>query len=650
MVKTFNPMRYPFPKLFFRIFISLTISCITVSAFGQADPIKFGKVELPELQMSTYAKDTSASAVILCDYGKSYFKYSEHDGFQVYFERQVRLKILKKAGYEWANVKIPFYRVSNSSEEEVLNLKGLTYNLNGKEIVKDKLTKEAIFDEQISDNWVVKKFTMPNVREGSVIEFSYTIKSDFLFTFREWQFQETIPVAWSEYRATIPEYFEYKKLSQGYESFSTETKSVNERYNRFNGDPQPLTPFATSHRWVAQDVPALREEPYMTTVRDYVTKIDFELASVKLPGQMIQPINNTWQALTENLLKEERFGQQLKRSGFAKDELAAITIKYADPVQRTAAVYNFVRKQVKWNEVKQKYASENLKKAYETHTGSSADINLMLIAFLKEVGIEANPVILSTRDHGRVLEAYALITKFNYVIAHVNINGNEFLLDATDPIIKSGMLPARCLNGEGWLVSDKNPHWISLQPSEKLAHVFVGKLSVTPDGDLKGNIDVSDGGYSALSMRKKIFSEGKDKYIETVKKEHPEWQIANHSFTDVEETDKTINAKYEVTIGDYVQVAGDVIYLKPMLSEAKSTNPFKLENRLFPVDFAYSMDETYACTFTIPEGYKVEEIPKGAILDLPEKTGRFTYMVVVNGNTIQISSRITLKKPVYYSI
>jgi hypothetical protein len=318
-------------------------------------------------------------------------------------------------------------------------------------------------------------------------------------------------------------------------------------------------------------------------------------------------------------------------------------------VQKAAAVYDLVRKQMKWNEVKQKYAFASLKKAYETHSGSSADINLMLVAFLREVGIEANPVILSTRDHGRVMEAYALITKFNYVIAHVNINGNELLLDATDPVVKPGMLPARCLNGEGWMVTDKNPHWVPLQASEKLAHVFVAKLNVMADGDLKGSIDISDGGYSALAVRKKILSEGKDKYVEALKKEHPDWQIGTHSFTDIEDISRAVNAKYEVTIADYAQVAGDVIYLKPMLSEAKSANPFKLENRLFPVDFAYLMDETYTCSFTIPEGYKVEEMPKGAIIDLPEKAGRFTYMVAVNGNTVQISSRISLKKPVYYA-
>jgi hypothetical protein len=179
--------------------------------------------------------------------------------------------------------------------------------------------------------------------------------------------------------------------------------------------------------------------------------------------------------------------------------------------------------------------------------------------------------------------------------------------------------------------------------------VFVAKLTVTPDGQLKGTIDVSDGGYSALSMRKKILSEGKEKYIESVKKAHPEWQITTHNFIDVEDLSKTVNAKYELTIADHAHTAGDLIYLKPMLSEATETNPFKLENRRFPVDFAYAMDETYACSFTIPEGYKVEEMPKGAIIDLPEKAGRFTYMVAVNGNTIQITSRISLKKPVYFA-
>jgi hypothetical protein len=340
---------------------------------------------------------------------------------------------------------------------------------------------------------------------------------------------------------------------------------------------------------------------------------------------------------------------QLNKTGFAKNELNAISAKFTEPEQKIIAIYEYVRKSVKWNGIKQKYAESTTKKAYENRTGNAADLNLMLVAMLREAGLDANPVILSTRDHGRLLKSYALLTKFNYVIAHVNLNGKDYLLDATDPVIGHGMLPTRCLNGEGWLVNERSGRWIALQTNERFAQVFSAKVNLDKEGELKGTINVSKGGYSAVSMRKSLLTEGKDKYVETLKKENPSWQISSHDFTDVEDVNKTLNAKYDVAITDFVNVAGDMIYLKPMLSEATDENPFKLENRKFPVDFSAPIDQTYICAITIPQGYKAEELPKGAIVDLPEKAGRFSYMVAVNGNIIQLTSRLSLKKPVFYA-
>ncbi|QHT69767.1 DUF3857 and transglutaminase domain-containing protein [Rhodocytophaga rosea] len=650
-----------FQKTVFCLICTISFLLISTWSIGQPDPVKFGKVELKDLQMKHYAKDTGAAAVVLCDFGNSYFRYSNEEGFQVYFERITRIKILKKSGYDWADGKIPFYRVSNSSEEEISNLKGFTYNLNGNEIVKDKLTKESVFEEKLSDNWYMKKFSMPNVKEGSVIEFSYTIKSDFLYNFREWQFQESIPVIWSEYRAVIPEYFNYKQLAQGYEPINTEEKMTDMSFSiRIDADYSTYgerTPArmenvqakASSYRWTAKDVPAMKEEPYMTTIDDFVSKIEFELASTKFPGQMIKTYTNTWEALTETLLKSEYFGDQLARTGFVKNELAAISAKITEPSQKAIAIYEYVRKYMKWNGIKNKYTETTTKKAYEARTGNSADINLLLVAILKEAGLEANPVILSTRDHGRIMESYALLSKFNYVIAHVAIGDKYLLLDATDPVIGYTMLPTRCLNGLGWMVSSRNPGWVQLQTPERMVEVFTGKFDLDANGELKGTVDISKGGYSGLSMRKAILSDGKDKYIEEFKKKYPSWQISKHDFTDVEELNKAINAKYEVTLSEQVQVAGNMMYIKPLLTHATDENPFKLENRKFPVDFAVPMDETFSCFITIPAGYKVEELPKGAIVELPEKSGRFTFMTAVNGNVVQVTSRISLKKPVYYA-
>jgi hypothetical protein len=406
---------------------------------------------------------------------------------------------------------------------------------------------------------------------------------------------------------------------------------------------------ATSYRFTAQNVPAMKEEPYMTTIDDYVSKIEFELASTKFPGQMIKTYSNTWEALTETLLKSEYFGDQLSKTGFVKNELATISAKFTEPSQKAIAIYEYVRNYMKWNGIQTKYIETTTKKAYESRTGNSADINLLLVAMLKEAGLNANPIILSTRDHGRVMESYALLSKFNYVIAHVAIGDKYLLLDATDRVIGYNMLPTRCLNGAGWMVSEQNPGWIPLQSTERRVEVFSGKFNLNTDGELKGTIDISKGGYSGLSMRKSILSDGKEKYIENFKKEYPSWHITKHDFSDVEELNKAINAKYEVTLSEQVNVAGNMMYIKPLLTQATDENPFKLENRKFPVDFAVPIDETYSCAITIPAGYKVEELPKGAIVDLPEKSGRFTFMTAVNGNIVQITSRISLKKPVYYA-
>lgn len=645
------------------VLLSFSLLLVTIyEANGQAEPIKFGKLEQTALEMKAYDKDTTASAVILCDYGKSYFRFNQNDGFQVYFDRHIRIKILKKSGYEWANAEIPFYRVSNTEEEEVNNLKAYTYNLEGDKIVKEKLTKEAVFEEKVSENWYIKKFTMPAIKEGSVIEYSYTIKSDFIFNFREWEFQHTIPVLWSEYRATFPEYFYYKQLAQGFEPFFiAENKSITETFtakydaqitpgmngSRTSGGTQNFTSASTVYRWVTKDVPAFKNEPFITTINDYITKIEFELARTKLPGQMEKSYTNSWETLTEALIKNENFGLQLSKTGFAKDEVAAFKAKYNDPEQRMAAIYTYVGNHMKWNGSKRKYIETTLKKAYESRTGSSADINLLLTALLREAGLEAKPVILSTRDHGRIISSYTLLSKFNYVIAHVNVNGKEYLMDATDPIIRCGVLPTRCLNGEGRLISSVNPRWIPLTSSEKISTVFSAKLSIDKSGELKGNVDVSEGGYRALSTRKSIQNEGKEKYIEAIKKIKTSWQIEKHDFVDLESIDKALSTKYEVIISDHAQVAGNLIYLKPMLTEGEKENPFKLEQRLFPVDFAAPVDETYICYFTLPEGYHVEELPKNIITDLPEKSGRFTYMAAINGNIIQVMSKIQLKKPVY---
>ena len=630
---------------------------------AQSQPAKFGKLDEAELAMRVYEQDTSAAAVVLSDYGITYFSFN--NGFKLMFERHTRVKILKKSGYDWANVAVPYYQ-KGTDKERVFSVKGYTYNLEGGKVVKHKLENSSLHDEQRSENWYAKKFTMPNVKEGSVIEYSYTISSDFLYNMREWEFQTTIPVVWSEYSARIPEYFNYKQLQQGYEPFHlSERTSGMERFNVLVKGERAVAgirgnssvPTTTSQqveaknetfRWVMKDVPALKGENYITTLSDYQAKIEFELQSVKYPGQLPQVMTGNWEQVVQDLMKEERFGSQLNRKGFFKNEIAAIAAKYSQPEQKLAAIYDLVKQTMKWNGKYGIYTSSSVRKAFEGKSGSAAEINLLLTAMLQEAGLDAAPVLVSTREHGRPPKGTPMLNKFNYVISHVALGDKEYLLDATDPLLPAGMLPVRSLNGEGRLIKAKDSRWVNLAPSGMYTKLFSGTLTISPNGSMEGKATESSSGYNALRLRKMILEEGEEKYAEKISKEIGNYKVEKPAFTNIDNLSKALNIEYKLSAsgnGD----AQDVIYLSPMLGQGEKENPFKLENRVYPVDLAVPIDYTFVCHFQLPEGYDMEEAPKNAVVSLPENGGKFMYAVQKEGNTIQVMSKVSILKPVFYA-
>lgn len=581
--------------------------------------------------MHTYDKDTSAAAVILSDYGVSFFRTS--GSVKLMFERRTRIKILKKSGYDWANVEVPLYQ-QGTRRETVSGVKGYTYNLENGKVIKDKLEQSAVFEERQSENRSTKKFTMPNVKEGSVIEYSYTVTSDFIYNLQEWEFQHTIPTVWSEYRAKIPQYFDYKTLQHGYHKLHDPRDKYDSNTN--------------GYRWIMVDLPALREEKYITTLRDYQAKIEFELQMLHVPGKESQVMTGDWGQVIDELLREERFGSQLNRKGFFKNDIAAIVERHKTPEQQMKAIYELVQQHMSWNGKYGIYTTGLLRKAFENKTGSAAEINLLLTAMLQEAGLDAAPVLVSTREHGRIYKGTPLLNKFNYVIAHVNIGGKELLLDATDPFLPPGMLPVRSLNGEGRLVKSKVDRWVALKPSGLYQKYYAGNLVVNERGQIAGEAIETSSGYRALYLRKEIMEEGEAKYAEKLNREVGNYKISQPSFRGINELADMLEMNYKVEAAGGTQPV-DIIYLNPMMGHGEKENPFKLEQRAYPVDFAVPISETIICRFTIPDNYDLDESPQNVKVTLPNNGGSFMYMVGKEGNVVEVLSRVEIAKPIYYA-
>ena len=292
-----------------------------------------------------------------------------------------------------------------------------------------------------------------------------------------------------------------------------------------------------------------------------------------------------------------------------------------------------------------RYVYEGIKKAHNEKKGNVAEINLLLTVMLREAGLDANPVLLSTRKNGRIREMYPIVSKFNYVISHVNIEGKDILLDATEMHLAVGELPERCLNGRGRLINKTNSRWIDLRSREKFIKFVQAQFQLGLEGTLIGTVQNSKSGMEGLNARKAILKKGKGDYIKSFKEKNEELGIEDHTIENLNILGKPIKEVYSVSMEQ--EVLGNLIYFNPMIIERQTENPFKNDQRDYPVDFSCPISETVMQTIILPQGFVVDEKPQNAIFRLPDKGGQYVYSISQTEQQLQLVSRLNINKTIF---
>jgi hypothetical protein len=503
---------------------------------------------------------------------------------------------------------------------------------------------------------------MPEVKEGSVIEYQYKIVSDRLTSLRTWEFQKAIPVKWSEYLVEIPEYFNYLKISTGYEPFAVneikeEIRSetfveFTKTYSRYGiQGPQTSTSKldykATCYHWAIENAPGLKDESFVGNVYDYLTKVEFQLSNYKFPGYQFENVLGSWEDINDQLLTHnEDFKSNISGKRFYQDELNLILSQCETGEEKMRGIYRYVTTRMQWDGVCDFIPNQPVKKTYDGRTGSAADINALLISMLRAAGLNCEPVLLSTRDNGQVHPIYPIMHKYNYLIAMVIIDGKSYLLDATEKNIPPGMLPVRCLNQRGRCISKTKGNWINLQPSIGSQETFICNLKLDNEV-LTGNMQTSLKGYTGISCNKKYTMNGEEKYLEALLEKHKDWEVENYNVTNENPCHDGFKEKFNVVIKNAVYEGGNRLYIDPVLVNRWDENPLKNESRKFPVDFNYPILSKYISNIIVPEGYEIEEIPESIQFSLPDKSATFIYLVKKLGNTIQLMNQFEIKKSIY---
>ncbi len=621
----------------------LAQSLITVN--GQNFSKEFGKIGKDEIELTEYALDKDAEAVVLFDIAKSYFVKTDYS-FDVVFERTTRIKILAESGIKWAEVEIPFYQ-EEDIYEKIYDVEASSYNFENGSLNKSTFDASNTFDEKKNEYWSIRKFAIPNVKVGSVIEYRYKINSQYKFNFRDWEFQWRIPVVYSEYIAKMIPFFGYTFLLQGADKFDIHESFEDKGHPRHFGSSGTYRDNSYQDmvtKFGMKSVPAFGDEEFISSINDYIIKLDFQLSKTQsLDGRKTEIIT-TWEDLIKELLKHQNFGKHISKSEKVASKLLDIDALSQKPeIEKFNTILDYVKSNFNWNNHKGKFATKTPNQLVDNKFGNCADINLFTIGLLNSVGIESYPLILSTREHGKIKIDYPFSHFFNYVIVLANVDGKMFLADATEVLCMNDRIPPRCINDKGLIIKKDEVDWIGLDC------MFTSGITTYMQMDVKDNnltVDLLKMAteYDALYYRNN-YTDKTDNVKQKISTNN--YSINDSSIQIQNYLDRTKPYKLRYGFTTKPEFVNDKIYISPFLQETITENPLKQKERRYPIDMIYPKKRIYSSTLSISEGYQVDYMPE----DLTIKNDLFElfYSVKRQQDKLQIAFSYFFKKNIYQS-
>lgn len=625
------------------ILTTLFLTFIICSAQAQFDD--FSSVSRQDLNQEIYNIDSTASAIVLFEKGRTLIQSSDVDrAYMVFHTYKVRIKILNKEGFKQANFTLPLYKYG-STFERIESIKGITHNLENGTINSTPLENKNIFNENKSDYLKLSKFTLPNIKEGSIIDVEYTIISPDIFNFRTWAFQSDIPKIKSEYNILIPAVYKYNVTLKGALKLTdTKSKIENGCLTIFN-----TTVNCSNITYTMDSIPAFIEEPYMLAPKNYLSAVYFELEEAYNAGGSKQSFTKKWSDVDNDLLSEKSFGGQIKKQNFLKEKIDPSILATANITARANKIYTWIQQNIKWNNNYGKYSQHGIEEALNLKSGNIADINLALIAALNVANIEAYPILVSTRNNGLPNNLHPVTSDFNYVIAGVKIEDEIVQLDATDRLLPFAQLPLRAINGQGRIIyNKKSSEWVPLTNRiiSTVHYNFDGQLAL--DGTISGVLSINSFGLDAYNKRKEIQEYGSiEEYAEKLDERLSNIDFEKVTILNLENTELVLSIIADLKIQTNQKIQNGNFYINPIFIDRTTRNPFNLDDRTYPVDLGTKRNETYEINIQMPEGVTLVNAPKNINLSLPDNTAKYIYKSEYKDNTLSAVQFLSLANSIY---
>jgi hypothetical protein len=592
----------------------------------------FGQIDKTDLLLNECDFDKNAEAMVLFDVEEVVCKEYAY-AVDAAIERRIRIKILNNKGLDNANIKILYYSGSNGERVDIIGAQ--TYNLDGSgNILISRFDRKAVVDKSVNKRVSEKIFTFPDVKTGSIIEYSYKISGPVSSGLRTWNFQSSIPVKFSSYTVNFPENIELR--CQTHCTLPVDERSLtNKRLDKIKV-------------FTMTNVPAMRDEPYMTCEDDYMQRVESDVIAYTYEDRRTN-LTETWPSIINMFVNDEDFGQQLTRSLPRSFDLQDSLKPVKDPYRKMGIIYRYVRDHMHWNGYTDLWAMDGIKTAWLNKKGTTAEINLILVNLLKEAGLDAYPILVSTRKNGRINELNPDWQQFDKVMARVLINDHNYVLDATSKTNSPKLIPWEVMYSEGLVIGkieSGNWGWQTLwNEKDAFNDLILVNGSIDDQGVLTGEAAINSYDYSRVK-RMDDLKNGKDKFLEKYFSSKNASVHIDSSLIENEGVD-TLSLNQKLWFSQKLSASGNYKYFSTNLFIGLEENPFTSEQRFSDIFFGANQRYTIIESFIIPDGFAFDEMPKNIKMIMPDTSIVFTRNISVQNDALNMHITLEFKRPVF---
>ncbi|MEP7255478.1 MAG: DUF3857 domain-containing protein [Ferruginibacter sp.] len=626
-------------------FLSITFLFVCTSLlFAQKELPAFGKIDKADLEMTDCEFDKGAEALTLINWGKMYYERGIPgvSFLNTVYEYRVRIKVLKESGLSYANVNIPYY--DHNNEEKIIKIDASTYNLDASGKIKTTdVSKSSIYSKRINKFYSEMIIAFPEVKVGSIVEYKYKMERRTDQHLKGWDFQDKIPVRYSEYQINIPLFYHFSVNPNIVDEIEVKEKVYEDLIATNEGT---LTTETLQKNFIMRNLIGIKAEPFMGAVKDYQQGLEFQLSTIDYGGGRTLDLRTTWADVIKDLMKDDDFGKQLEWEPKGTTAMISEAKQLTDEESRMKFILNYVKKNMTWDDDESIYSYDGINSAFEKKTGSTGDINLLLTCLLNKAGIKAYPILFSTRNNGLVKKAFPFISQFNIVMVYVTVAGKYFVLDATDKVIHYRLVPQKVVNTNGFIVEGENGRWVEILSGKSKYKVMAAvQGEITADGILKGSCLVNCYDYARV-QRCESWVENKEKFKD-------DYFIKPYSFCKIE--DLAINnteadslpLEQKVKFSSVLNSSGDYRYFNINLFSDLDRNPFVAADRVSDVDFGFLQDYTIFGNYSIPPDYIFDGLPENISMTTPDNGIIFNRSMQVEANLLNVRMTVEFKRSFY---